>query len=74
MMEIGWGGPPIAVVEHAGEKYILDGHHRVYAARKAGILVHYRIAELSEFGYNSIDEVVISHAESGVNRIRLRQG
>ncbi|HEX4793255.1 MAG TPA: ParB N-terminal domain-containing protein [Humisphaera sp.] len=74
MIEVGWKGPPIAVVEHAGEKYILNGHHRTYAARKAGINVPYRIAELSEFGYNSIEEVLIAHAESGVNRIRFRQG
>jgi ParB-like chromosome segregation protein Spo0J len=77
IVEVGWKGPPIAVIEYAGEKYILDGHHRTYAARKAGIAVHYRVAELSElsaFGYNLIEEVLIAHAESGVNRIRLRQG
>ena len=75
MTQIGWDGPPIAVTEYGGEKYILDGHHRTFAARKAEVLVHYRIVsleELTEYGYNSIEEVVRAHAESGFNRIRLR--
>lgn len=75
MRRDGWTGGPIVVIEYAGSKYILDGHHRCWAARQAQILVHYRtidVAELPEFRYDSVDRVVIAHAEAGQNRIRLR--
>jgi hypothetical protein len=68
----GWKGPPIQVFEHGGERYILNGHHRTYAARLARIPVRYRVANLPAFGYNSPMEVVTAHAESGHNRISLR--
>jgi hypothetical protein len=73
MEYVGWDGAPIAVVEHQGEKYILDGHHRCYAARRANISVRYRLIRLEDlkvFGYDSIDQVLIAHAEVGSNKIR----
>ena len=33
----GYQGAPIKVLESNGERFILDGHHRVQAARRAGI-------------------------------------
>ena len=70
----GWIGP-IVVLEHAGEKYILDGHHRCWAARHAIIDVKHRTidpGDVDRFGYSTVQEVVIAHAEAGPNRIRLR--
>ena len=69
----GWKGDPIEVVEHNGKRYILDGHHRVEAARRAGIDVQYEIvgpSEMAKYRYKSIDDVVRAAAEAGPNRLR----
>jgi hypothetical protein len=69
----GWQGEPIKVVENNGKRYIIDGHHRVEAARRAGIDVQYKIAspaEMAERGFDSIDEVIRAAAEAGPNRLR----
>ncbi len=41
----GWQGAPIDVVEINGEKLVVDGHHRVAAAKLAGINVPYQIVD-----------------------------
>jgi uncharacterized protein (DUF1015 family) len=54
--------------EHNGSKYILDGHHRVAAARAAGIEVPYNsipASRLPEFNYKSVDDVIWSAVEAG---------
>jgi ParB-like chromosome segregation protein Spo0J len=69
----GWQGGPIKVVEHNGKRYVIDGHHRVEAARRAGIDVQYEIASPSEMamrGYKSIDDVIRAASEAGPNRLR----
>jgi uncharacterized protein (DUF1015 family) len=69
----GWKGDPIEVVEHNGKRYIIDGHHRVEAARRAGIDVQYEIvgpSEMAKHNYKSIDEVIRAAAEAGPNRLR----
>ncbi|HZF50865.1 MAG TPA: ParB/RepB/Spo0J family partition protein [Polyangiaceae bacterium] len=69
----GWQGDPIKVVEYNGKRYIIDGHHRVEAARRAGIDVPYEIASPAEMagrGYKSIDEVIRAAADAGPNRLR----
>ena len=72
----GWAGPPVMAVEHEGDKYLLDGHHRTFAARMALIPVQYCLLGVEElrqyFLYDSIDQVIRAHAEAGYNRIRLR--
>ena len=63
----GWKGDPIAVFEHGVEKFILDGHHRVAAARQAGINAPYRkISEcdLPKFNYKDIDDVLRAASEA----------
>ncbi|MGB0758157.1 MAG: ParB N-terminal domain-containing protein [Rubripirellula sp.] len=37
--KIGWQGKPIEVIEHNGYRYVVNGHHRLEAARRAGIEV-----------------------------------
>jgi ParB/Sulfiredoxin domain len=55
----GWKGEPISIVEHDGKKYIVDGHHRVAAARRAGVEeVPYRVVELPFRGYRTMDDVL----------------
>lgn len=74
MKAYGWLGPPIAVAEIGGERYILNGHHRTFAARMTGIAVRFRVvevADLAHFGYRSVEQVIEAHAEAGPNRIRL---
>jgi hypothetical protein len=68
MKNQGWKGDPIAVLEHGGSKYILDGHHRWVAAQRAGVEIPYRSvaeAELSAFGYRSVDEVIWAASAAG---------
>lgn len=76
MKSDGWVGPPVTAIEYDGEKYLIDGHHRTYAARKSSIPVKYRIISIEElkkdFQYDSIEQVIRAHAEASNNRIRLR--
>ena len=75
MRSNGWQGPPIDVFEHDGVKYILNGHHRVQAAMKAGIDVPYRSvpqSELPAFQYDSAEAVVRAASEAGPVRLRPR--
>ena len=68
----GWVGEPIEVVEHNGYRYIINGHHRVEAAGRAGIDVPYRVisdAELRAYGYRDIDHVISASSEAGPNRL-----
>jgi hypothetical protein len=74
MRSRGWAGPPIETVEINSRKYIINGHHRVFAAREVHIAVRYRIIgiqELRSYQYASLDEVIIANVEAGFNRIRL---
>jgi hypothetical protein len=74
LLRDGWQGAPIAVAVHGNDKYILDGHHRTFAARLAKLLVPYRVvseAELKRFGYESIEQIIQAHAEAGVNRVHF---
>ncbi|MBK6693907.1 MAG: ParB N-terminal domain-containing protein [Myxococcales bacterium] len=64
----GWNGPPIKVFEHNGTKYVLDGHHRLAAARQARLPeVPYEsipVSELGSFGYASADDVLMAASEA----------
>jgi hypothetical protein len=69
----GWQGDPIKVLDHNGTKYILDGHHRVEAARRVGIEVPYQTVapeNLSQFGYKSVEQVIQATSEAGPVRLR----
>ena len=69
----GWRGEPIKIIEHNGQRYVIDGHHRLAAARKVGIAVQYETigpAELARRGYQSIDDVVRASSEVRPNKLR----
>jgi hypothetical protein len=71
----GWQGKPIDVFEHNGSKYILDGHHRVEAARRVGIDVPYNsvpASNLGAYGYKTADEVIQAATEAGPVKLRVR--
>lgn len=70
----GWQGDPITVIESGGEFYILDGHHRIAAARRVGgFEIPYRTiteADLPRFGYRIILEVIEASGNAPPNRLR----
>jgi RHS repeat-associated protein len=50
---------PINYVEHNGQKYIVDGHHRALAAKQLGLTdVPVQPAQLPFKGYNTLDDVL----------------
>jgi len=73
MRASGWQGDPIKVLDHNGTKYILDGHHRVEAARRVGIEIPYQTVapeNLGQFGYKSVEQVIQATSEAGPVRLR----
>jgi hypothetical protein len=70
----GWQGAPIDVVELQGERIVVDGHHRLAAARRAGIDVHYQVVDPSSVigpgKYTSVDDILRSTFSVGRDRIR----
>lgn len=77
MSRDGWSGDPIEVLEHNDRKYVINGHHRVAAAKKAGIDVQYRSLSLEEvqaYGYKDVDQVIWSAVEVGRDFPTNRRG
>lgn len=78
MQESGWNGPPIIAFEYNGFRYVLDGHHRVAAAKRAvragaNIQVPYELvleADLRIFGFRDADHVVQVSCEAVPDRLR----
>lgn len=70
----GWQGAPIDVVELNGERIVVDGHHRLAAARRAGIDVQYQVVDPSTVigpgKYTSIDDILQSTYSVGRDRLR----
>src|SRR5205085_27684 len=68
MRKNGWTFEPVLVVEHNGQRYVIDGHHRLEAARRIGIEVPCKIAtpeEMARFRYKTIDDVIHAACEAG---------
>ncbi len=74
MRQDGWIGDPIEVVIIHGRKYVLDGHHRVAAAARAKIDVHYKVLDeaeaLTKYKYGSLDEILWHAVEAGPDKLR----
>jgi RHS repeat-associated protein len=73
MRQSGYIGDPVKVLEHDGRLYVLDGHHRVEAASRAGVDVQYEAVDVSAlpaFGYGSVEEVLRASDNALPNRIR----
>ncbi|SDH67851.1 LamG-like jellyroll fold domain-containing protein [Pseudonocardia oroxyli] len=65
---------PVELVEITGELYVIDGHHRVVAAKKAGVDVPYRIISVDDEAVRARypgggEEIVQTWAEVGPDRI-----
>ncbi|MGI5438449.1 polymorphic toxin-type HINT domain-containing protein [Streptomyces shenzhenensis] len=72
MKDGGWQGDPIKVAQHNDELYILDGHHRVAAAKRAGIDVPYQVVpeeDLLARYPGGIDDVTTAWAEVGPDKL-----
>ena len=69
MRQGGWQGDPIKVVEIGGERIIVDGHHRVAAARLAGIEVPYQVVDpatvIGPGQWSSIADILDDAANAG---------
>jgi len=72
----GWQGEPIKVVEHNGQMLIVDGHHRVAAARIAGIEVPSEVVGPSTVigpgQWSSLDDILRDSYTVGPDRVRPR--
>jgi RHS repeat-associated protein len=66
----GWKGDPVEAFEHNGEKYILDGHHRVRAARELPDnmpQIPYEsipAEQLPRYRYDSVDALLRASSEA----------
>jgi uncharacterized ParB-like nuclease family protein len=63
---------PIKVAQINGKLYVLDGHHRVEAARRTQKSVSYEIVpenQYKDYGYKSATEITHAAAENG--RVKL---
>jgi len=50
---------PIKVVEHNGQQFVVDGHHRLRAAKELGLKdVPIQKVELPFKGYKSIEDLI----------------
>ncbi|MDQ0313352.1 RHS repeat-associated protein [Kitasatospora herbaricolor] len=72
MKQGGWQGDPIKVAKNGDDLYILDGHHRVAAAKRAGINVPYQIVSnedlLARYS-GGIDDVISAWAEVAPDKL-----
>ncbi|GHV58762.1 hypothetical protein FACS1894182_11770 [Bacteroidia bacterium] len=70
-----WGNvEPIKVFEYNGNKYVLDGHHRLAAAKKANIDVKYVLipeSQISQYNYKSIEEIISASTEVARDKINF---
>jgi hypothetical protein len=70
-----WTQSPLSVVVHGGTTYVVDGHHRLAAARLANLEqvsvdnVTATLLERGFLGYRDMDDVIRSAGEFMGNRL-----
>lgn len=74
MRTSGWDGPPIRVVEANGQRYVVDGHHRLEAARRAAIDVPYEVVDpttvIGPGQWSSLEDIIQDANSVRGNRLR----
>jgi hypothetical protein len=74
MRSNGWQGPPIKTVSVDDELYVVDGHHRLAAARQVGIDVPYDVVDpatvIGPGSWTSIDDILRDAFSVGRDRLR----
>ncbi len=69
-----WNGTPITVVEHAGQLFVRDGHHRLYASKLVGLeTVPIQVVpfEPRPGSWQSMPEFLFDAATVGSDKIRI---
>lgn len=77
MRKDGFVGDSIDVVEHNGQRFIIDGHHRAAAARRTGTPVNVNVVndiKGHRSNFNSIDDVLDSAGSVGPDSLKPRRG
>jgi hypothetical protein len=73
MKASGFVGDPVEVFRVRDELYIINGHHRVAAAKAAGIDIPIRelsLEEVQAYGYKSAEDVVTAWSETAPDKLR----
>ena len=73
MRDNGYIGDGIDVVEHQGKRYVIDGHHRLVAAKRTGTNVKINIVKdipNHHSDFNSVQDVVQSAEFVGLDNLR----
>ncbi len=73
-----FAGDPLIAIKHQGKYYVVDGHHRLKAAKIAGVDAKVRFVEpstiFSEGGFRDIQDILNSAATAGPDNIRGPRG
>jgi Pretoxin HINT domain len=68
-----WDGPAIKVVELNGQRIVVDGHHRLAAAKRAGVDIDFQVVDpesvFGRGGWRSIEDILNAWATAGPNRL-----
>ncbi len=69
-----WDGPAIDVVELNGQRIAVDGHHRLAAAKRAGVDIDFQIVDpesvIGTGAWRSVEDILNAWATAGPNRLR----
>jgi len=70
----GWQGEPIKVVEQQGDRIVVDGHHRLAAAQRAGLEVPFKVVDpatvIRPGSWSSVDDILRDATTVAPNRLR----
>lgn len=75
MKKEGWTGPPIRAIEHKGKLIIIDGHHRLAAAKQVGLKnvpVEVVPFEPRPGSWQTLEELLYDAAAVGRDKLRKK--